>query len=54
VKRLEGTGLWALLATLGALVAVTIPDLGAGGWPFDPPSVHPRGILGPLVRAADR
>jgi hypothetical protein len=54
VKRLEGTGLWALLATLGVLVVVTVPDLGAGGWPFDPPSVHPRGILGPLVRVADR
>jgi hypothetical protein len=54
VRRPEGTGLWVLLATLGALVAVTIPDLGAGAWPFDPPSVHPRGILGPLVRAADR
>jgi hypothetical protein len=47
-------GAWTLLATLGALVALTIPDLGAGGWPFDPTSVHPRGILGPLVRAADR
>jgi hypothetical protein len=54
VKRLEGNGLWALLATLGALVALTVPDLGAGGWPFNPASVDPRGILGPLVRAADR
>ncbi len=54
MKRLEGNGLWVLLATLGALVALTIPDLGAGGWPFDPPLVQPRGILGPLVRVADR
>jgi hypothetical protein len=54
VKRLTGVQLWALLATLGVLVIVTMPNLGAGGWPFDPPSVHPRGILGPLVRAADR
>jgi hypothetical protein len=54
VKQLEGKGLWALLATLGVLVAVTIPDLGSGGWPFDPASVRPRGILGPLVRVADR
>jgi hypothetical protein len=56
VTRLQGVGLWALLATLGVLVAITMPDLGAGGWPFKPPSgsVHPRGILGPLVRAADR
>lgn len=54
MKRLAGVQLWALLATLGVLVIVTMPDLGAGGWPFKPPSVHPRGILGPLVRAADR
>jgi len=54
VKRLEGNGLWVLLATLGALAALAIPDLGAGGWPFNPPSVEPRGILGPLVRVADR
>jgi hypothetical protein len=54
VKRLEGNGLWVLLATLGALVGLAIPDLGGGGWPFNPPSVEPRGILGPLVRVADR
>jgi hypothetical protein len=46
--------MWALLAALGVLVAVTIPDLGSGAWPFHPDAVHPRGILGPLVRAADR
>jgi hypothetical protein len=45
---------WALLATLGVLVGITVPDLGSGAWPFDPPSVDPRGILGPLVRVADR
>jgi Glycosyltransferase family 87 len=45
---------WALLATLGVLVGITMPDLGSGAWPFDPPSVDPRGILGPLVRVADR
>src|SRR5213076_483780 len=54
VKRLTGGALWTLLATLGVLVIVTMPDLGAGGWPFAPPSVHPHGLLGPLVRAADR
>lgn len=54
MKRLAGVEIWTLLATLGVLVIVTIPNLGAGGWPFDPPSVDPRGILGPLVRAADR
>jgi hypothetical protein len=47
-------GPWALLATLGVLVAITIPELGADPWPFMPPAVLPRGILGPLVRAADR
>ena len=46
--------LWILLATLGVLVAVTMPELGSAAWPFQPTSVHPRGVLGPLVRAADR
>jgi hypothetical protein len=54
VKRLEGVQVWTLLATLGVLVLLTMPNLGGGGWPFQPSSVHPRGILGPLVRAADR
>ena len=47
-------GPWLLLATLGVLVAITIPELGADPWPFMPAAVHPRGILGPLVRVADR
>ena len=47
-------GPWALLATLGVLVAITIPELGSDPWPFMPAAVHPRGLLGPLVRAADR
>jgi hypothetical protein len=47
-------GPWLLLATLGVLVAITIPELGGDPWPFMPPAVHPRGILGPLVRLADR
>jgi hypothetical protein len=47
-------GAWVVLATLGVLVAITIPDLGADPWPFNPPSVDPRGLLGPLVRVADR
>jgi hypothetical protein len=42
-----------LLAMLGVLVIVTMPNLGSDPWPFNPPSVHPRGVLGPLVRAAD-
>src|SRR5512132_1462242 len=47
-------GPWLLLATLGVLVAITIPELGADPWPFMPAAVHPRGLLGPLVRVADR
>ena len=54
MNRLAGTGLWALLATLGVLVALVMPELGSDPWPFNPPSVHPHGILGPLVRAAHR
>ena len=45
---------WLLLATLGVLVAITIPELGVDAWPFMPAAVHPTGILGPLVRIADR
>jgi hypothetical protein len=45
---------WTLLATLGVLVGIAVPVLGSGAWPFDPPSVDPRGVLGPLVRVADR
>ena len=47
-------GPWLLLATLGVLVAITIPELGADPWPFMPAAVHPHGLLGPLVRVADR
>ena len=50
--RLEAPAIWALLTTLGLLVMVTIPWLGSDAWPFDAP-VHPRGLFGPLVRAAD-
>jgi hypothetical protein len=54
-ERLDRPALWALLTTLGLLVAVTMPWLGSDPWPFDvdPRDVEPRGILGPLVRAAD-
>jgi hypothetical protein len=47
-------GVWVLLATLGVIVAITVPELGADPWPFQPTSVDPHGILGPLVRVADR
>ena len=52
-ERLDRPALWALLTTLGALVLVTMPWLGSDAWPFRPPQVEPRGIFGPLVRAAD-
>ena len=51
--RLENGAVWVLLTTLGALVALTMPWHGSDPWPFDPASVEPRGILGPLVRVAD-
>jgi hypothetical protein len=52
--RLERGEALALLAVLGALVVVVVPDLGSQPWPFEPGRVEPRGILGPLVRAAGR
>src|SRR4051812_46631041 len=47
-------GGWAVLGTLGALLAIVIPELGSDPWPFHPPAVHPRGVFGPFVRAAGR
>ena len=44
---------WTILATLGVLVAIGVPELGADPWPFHP-AVQPRGLFGPLVRAAGR
>src|SRR2546423_4043940 len=52
--QLERRGAWILLGTLGALVALSVPELGSQAWPFHPGAVHPHGILGPLVRAAHR
>ena len=49
----ERVNAWVLLATLGALVLVGTPGLGGEPWPFVTGSVHPRGLLAPLVRAAD-
>ncbi len=43
-----------MLATLGLLVAVVVPELGSDPWPFRPPSIHPHDVLGHVVRAADR
>ena len=52
--RVGRSGAWALLATLGALVAVAVPDLGSAPWPFHPSTIHPHGLLGHAVRAAGR
>jgi Glycosyltransferase family 87 len=52
--RIGRLGAWAILGTLGALVAIVVPELGSDPWPFHPPSVDPHGVLGPLVRAAGR
>jgi len=52
--RIGRLGAWAILGTLGALVAIVVPELGSDPWRFRPPSVHPHGVLGPLVRAAGR
>ncbi|MFY9580808.1 MAG: hypothetical protein WAQ33_15960 [Gaiellaceae bacterium] len=52
--RIGRLGAWAILGTLGGLVAIVVPELGSDPWPFQPPSVHPHGVLGPLVRAAGR
>ena len=52
-ERIEGGAVWVLLGVLAALGLVTMPYIGADAWPFEPTSVEPRGILGPLVRAAD-
>jgi Glycosyltransferase family 87 len=52
-ERLDPRAFWALLGTLGALVAVNVPILGSDPWPFHPLSVRAHGLLGPIVRAAD-
>ena len=52
--RIGRLGAWSILGTLGALVAIVVPELGSDPWPFQPPTVHPHGVLGPLVRAAGR
>jgi hypothetical protein len=51
--RVDRRAAFAILGVLGALVAVNVPGLGSDPWPFEPPSVHAHGLLGPLVRAAD-
>ena len=50
--RLSRGALFALLGVLLATLAITLPELGSDPWPFRARAVEPRGILGPLVRAA--
>jgi hypothetical protein len=54
MRQIDRRGAWAILGTLGVLVAVVVPELGSDPWPFHPSSVHPHGLLGHLVRAAGR
>jgi len=51
-ERLTRPAGFAVLGVLGAIVAIDTPILGSDPWPFRPPSVEPRGILAPIVRAA--
>ena len=51
-ERLGPPATWALLATLGVLVALNVPSLGSDPWPFEG-RAEARGVLAPLVRAAD-
>jgi hypothetical protein len=52
--RLERWEALSLLAVLGTLALLVVPDLGSQPWPFAPEDVEPRGVLEPLVEAADR
>jgi hypothetical protein len=44
----------AVLGVLGILVAITVPEVGSDPWPFQMIPIDAEGMLGPLVRAADR
>ncbi len=44
---------FAVLGVLGLVAAANVPLLGSDAWPFRPSSVTPRGVLSPLVRAAN-
>jgi Glycosyltransferase family 87 len=50
--RLSPGGVFAVLGTLFAILAVTLPELGSDPWPFRTGAVDPRGPLAALVRAA--
>jgi glycosyl transferase family 87 len=52
--RVDAAGAWLVLAALGVVVTLDMDTLGAEAWRFQPGDVSPRGVLAPLVRAADR
>jgi Glycosyltransferase family 87 len=54
MRCMSSRGAWAVLATLGVLVAVVVPELGSDPWPFHPPAIKPHDVMGVIVRAADR
>lgn len=52
-SRVDRRSAFGVLGVLGVLIAVNVPSLGADPWPFRTPPVVARGVLAPLVRAAD-
>ncbi len=52
-SRIDRRSAFGVLGVLGVLVAVNVPSLGADPWPFRTSAVVARGVLAPLVRAAD-
>ncbi len=53
MRRLAPTDVWVLLGTLAALVVSNVPVLGSDPWSFRTGRAVGRGLLGPLVDAAD-
>ena len=53
MSRIQSPGAWAIFGTLGALVAVGVPELGSDPWP-SPQVTSVHGLLARLVRAAGR
>src|SRR5262249_51366491 len=45
---------WAVLGALGTVVTLNVGLLGSDPWKFRPGAVQAHGLLGPLVRAANR
>jgi hypothetical protein len=45
---------WLVVGALAVVVTLNVGTLGSDPWAFKPGAVHPHGLLGPIVRAADR